>query len=529
MSASKGWKTERLGDVAKTSSGGTPKRGVTDYYGGDIPWVKSGELGDGTVYDVQETITQSGLDNSSAKLFPKGTLCIALYGATIGKLGILGVDATTNQAVCGIFLPEDIDTQYVFYFLESIRKDLINQGKGGAQPNINQGIIRDIQLPMPGTLDEQRRIVAEIEKQFTRLDAGVEGLKRVQANLKRYRASVLKAACEGKLVPTEAELCGADLTTETQRLGENGRDASPQASDQSHRFGREDGLATKRHKKHKDGESENLCDLSDSARDKYEFETGSELLERILIERRKAHEEQQKNAPLNPPSPRLRRTKKKYKEPAAPDTKDLPDLPEGWVWATAEQLTTLLTSGSRGWGKYYADKGSLFIRAQDIKTDSLNLSGVAHVSLPEKAEGMRSSVENNDLLVTITGANVTKSAMVKGLDEVAYVSQHVALLKPVRNETSPFQFVWIVSPAHGRNRLEKWAYGAGKPGLSLEQVRSLPLGLPPLAEQKRIVEEVERRLSVIEEMEAAVEANLKRAARLRQSILKKAFEGKLVK
>lgn len=203
MNVSNHWKTVRLGDVAKTSSGGTPKRGTPDFYGGDIPWVKSGELGDGTVYEVGETITETGLKNSSAKLFPKGTLCIALYGATIGKLGVLGVDATTNQAVCGIFLPQDIDTQYVFHFLASIRRDLIEKGKGGAQPNINQGIIRDIELPIPETLAEQRQIVAEIEKQFTRLDAGVEGLKRVQANLKRaarLRQSILKKAFEGELV-----------------------------------------------------------------------------------------------------------------------------------------------------------------------------------------------------------------------------------------------------------------------------------------------------------------------------------------
>ena len=110
------WKTVRLGDIAKTSSGGTPKRGTAAYYGGIIPWVKSGELGDSTVYETSETITDTGLKNSSAKLFPKGTLCIALYGATIGKLGVLGVDAATNQAVCGIFLPENINTYFAYFF-----------------------------------------------------------------------------------------------------------------------------------------------------------------------------------------------------------------------------------------------------------------------------------------------------------------------------------------------------------------------------------------------------------------------------
>ena len=199
------WPLVRLGDVAKTGSGGTPKRTSPAYYGGGIPWVKSGELGDSTVYETQETISKAGLDESSAKLFPKGTLCVALYGATVGKLGILGVAAATNQAVCGIFLPPEIDTRFAYRFLESKRRELVGMGKGGAQSNISQEIIRDLKFPL-APLAEQQRIVAEIEKQFTRLEAGVAALRRVRANLKRYRAAVLKTACEGRLVPTEAEL-----------------------------------------------------------------------------------------------------------------------------------------------------------------------------------------------------------------------------------------------------------------------------------------------------------------------------------
>ena len=150
------WKMIRLGDVAKTGSGGTPKRGVSTYYGGGIPWVKSGELGDSTVYETSETISKAGLENSSAKLFPKGTLCVALYGATVGKLGILGVEAATNQAVCGIFLPEELDTRFAYRFLESKRRDLIEMGKGGAQPNISQEIIRDLQFPLPPPNEQKK-------------------------------------------------------------------------------------------------------------------------------------------------------------------------------------------------------------------------------------------------------------------------------------------------------------------------------------------------------------------------------------
>ena len=147
---------------------------------------------------------------------------------------------------------------------------------------------------------------------------------------------------------------------------------------------------------------------------------------------------------------------------------------------------------------------------------------------PNNAEGTRTAVTKGDILITITGANVTKSALVKQLGEQAFVSQHVALLKPSLASVSTYLFTWVVSPEHGRKMLERWAYGAGKPGLSLNQVRGLPVALPPLAEQNQITAEVERRLSVIEELEAAVKANLTRADRLRQSTLTAAFSGRLL-
>jgi type I restriction enzyme S subunit len=192
------WKIARLGDICKTTSGGTPSRTRSDFYGGSIPWVKSGELCDGIVSEIEETITEEGLKNSSAKVFTKGSLLIALYGATVGRLGILSRDAASNQAVCGIFPSEAIETKYLFWYLRSIRSDLIDKGQGGAQPNISQGIVKDIEVPL-APLTDQIKIVAEIEKQFSRLDEAVASLKRIQANLKRYKAAVLKAAVEGKL------------------------------------------------------------------------------------------------------------------------------------------------------------------------------------------------------------------------------------------------------------------------------------------------------------------------------------------
>ena len=111
------WAWTTIDEIASTSSGGTPSRTRLDYYGGSFPWVKSGELNDGLVSEVSETITEDGLKNSSAKIFPSGTLCIALYGATVGKVGILALDAATNQAVCGITPRAQIEAKYLFLFL----------------------------------------------------------------------------------------------------------------------------------------------------------------------------------------------------------------------------------------------------------------------------------------------------------------------------------------------------------------------------------------------------------------------------
>lgn len=196
--AEQGWRIAKISEFAKTTSGGTPSRANPEFYTGDIPWIKSGDLNDGNVSKATEFITKEALANSSAKLFPAGTLMIALYGATIGKLGVLTIEAATNQAVCGIFVPEEVETKYLFYFLLYHRPELIKLGAGGAQANISQGIIRDIEIPLP-PLPEQRRIVARIEELFSRLDAGVSALRHAKAQLQRYRQSVLAAAVTGQL------------------------------------------------------------------------------------------------------------------------------------------------------------------------------------------------------------------------------------------------------------------------------------------------------------------------------------------
>lgn len=190
---------ERLENVAKTSSGGTPPRDRSDLYGGRIPWVKSGELHDELIYASEESISREALAISSAKMFPVGTVCIALYGATVGRLGILGIEAATNQAVCGIVpKPGVLDGRYLFRFLQSIRPKLINEAKGGAQPNISQAIVRKILVPVP-PLRDQLRIAGDIERH---LSVTNELERVVEANVRRaknLRQSILHKAFSGQL------------------------------------------------------------------------------------------------------------------------------------------------------------------------------------------------------------------------------------------------------------------------------------------------------------------------------------------
>jgi type I restriction enzyme, S subunit len=193
-----GWKWEKLGEICKTTSGGTPNRKENKYYDGNIPWVKSGELDKGIILDTEEKITDLAIKNSSAKIFPKGTLLIALYGATIGKLAFLGINAATNQAICGIYENEDIYSKYLFNYLTLKKQDLVNQGIGGAQPNISQTILKNLEIPVP-SIKIQIKIVSKIEELLSELEKAIESLKLAKQQLKSYRQSVLKWAFEGKL------------------------------------------------------------------------------------------------------------------------------------------------------------------------------------------------------------------------------------------------------------------------------------------------------------------------------------------
>ncbi|MBE9593382.1 MAG: restriction endonuclease subunit S, partial [Proteobacteria bacterium] len=195
------WEVVRLGDVCKTKTGGTPSRQNPSYYNGDIPWVKSGELKDNTINYTEEKIAELGLKNSSAKLFPAGTLLIALYGATVGKTGILSIKASTNQAICAIFTDESfLSTKFLRYYFVSAREKLLEERYGGAQPNISQTVIRNTKIPIPLITTQQK--IASI---LSAVDRKIETEQAKKKALDVLFKSLLQNLMTGKLRVTELQ------------------------------------------------------------------------------------------------------------------------------------------------------------------------------------------------------------------------------------------------------------------------------------------------------------------------------------
>ena len=367
-----------------------------------------------------------------------------------------------STGFCVLHPADAIYDRFIFYFVlnDEFVSKLNPLQRGTSYPAVRDADVLSQEVPLP-PLPEQRRIVAEIEKHFARLDASVAALKRVHANLKRYRASVLKAACEGTLVPTEAELARAER-----------RDYEP-------------------------------ADL---------------LLSRILSERRARWESQEKR-------------RGKYKEPVGPDTTGLPDLPEGWVWARLAQVSDLKGGATKG-RRYSA--GELltevpYLRVANVQRGYLDLS---EIKMIEVTQGVAYQLElvPGDILFTEGGDRdkLGRGWVWKGEIDGCIHQNHVFRSRLLLSEMHP-EFVSWWGNSFGQTFFEQ----SGKQttnlaSINLSVLSSFPVPLPPLAEQRRIVADVERRLSVIQQAEAAVEANLTRAERLRQSILKQAFSGKLV-
>lgn len=389
----------------------------------------------------------------------------------------LGEPALLNQRVCRVTPDERrCVRQFLRYVLPGYLSAINDHTPSVTVKHLSSRTIAEIPLPLPPPR-EQRRIVAEIEKQFTRLEAGVAALRRVRANLKRYRAAVLKAACEGKLVPTETEIHKSDKSCRSGSGVPTLKEKQPQSRD---------GSAT--------------------------FETGEQLLQRILAERRKNW-----------------KGRGKYKEPAAPDAADLPSLPQGWAWATIEQLN--LANRPCAYGVLQpgedVENGVLFVRVGDIKDGKVDLTDLKRISPVIAAQYPRTMLHGGELAMTLVGA-IGRTAIVPDALAGGNTARAVGIV-PLSAELNPHWVeIWFRNPGKNAEMVSK-SHEVARKTLNLEDVRAATIALPPRSEQMRVVAEAERRLSVAEELEAMVVANLRRAERLRQAILQRAFHGELAK
>ncbi|WP_431065722.1 restriction endonuclease subunit S [Methylotuvimicrobium sp.] len=187
------WKHVKIGDVCKMGAGGTPLKSKNEFYeGGTIPWLLSGEVSQGEIFASKQFITDEGLQNSSAKIFPKNTVLVAMYGATAGQVGILRFEASTNQAVCGIYPNDNFLPEFIYYSMLYKQKELIGKATGNAQPNISQIKVKSTDIPFIDK-DEQKRIVAILDEAFAGIDTAIANTEKNLANARELFESYLNS------------------------------------------------------------------------------------------------------------------------------------------------------------------------------------------------------------------------------------------------------------------------------------------------------------------------------------------------
>lgn len=450
-----GWVWKKVGEVCNILSGyGFPKnlQGKTS---GDLPFYKVGDIsqawlsGNRYLVKANNYLSVEEAKKIKAKPLPAGTTVMAKIGEAIklNRRVLLAKPSLVDNNVMGIYpKPDYVDSRYNFYYLLTI--SLGNYSQATTVPSVRKSDVSEIPIPL-APLEQQKLIVAEIEKQFSRLDEAVAALKRIQTNLKRYKASVLKAAIEGKL-------------TEQWR------------------------------KEHPD------------------VEPASELLKRILAERKKKWEEK------NPG--------KKYKEPIPPNISNLPSLPRGWAWASFDQVSSRVTVGHVGPMKEeYVDSGIPFLRSQNVRENKFESEGLKFISSEFHKKLQKSALQPSDLVVVRSGGVGVACVIPETLKEANCAD--LVIVKQPHSILPHFGAYYMNSII--KTRVASRRVGIALTHFNTQSLASMPIPVPPFAEQKKIAEEVESCLSIAEEIGVTIEANLKRAERLRQSILKKAFSGDL--
>ena len=457
-----GWALTTYEQIGKWSGGGTPSKQIGSYWiGGEIPWISPKDMKSLIIYDSEDRITDDAIKSSSAKLIPSDSLLFVVRSGILRRtlpVALTRIDAAVNQDLKALTPSDHIFADYLLYhalaFNNAIRRSCSKDGT--TVESIEFFALKEYPIPL-APLPEQHRIVARIEELFSRLDAGVEALRRAKAQLQRYRQSVLQAAVEGR------------LTAEW-------RAAHP------------------------------------------EVEPAEKLLERILAERRKRWKERLSSEGNGSPG-------SKYKEPAKHIPSDLPSLPNRWIWTSYDSVAMFVTSGSRAWKKFLGKGDAIFILLQNLRERQLILDDPTFIDPPDGAEADRTRVLTGDILISIVG-NTGVTCLVREIGE-AYVSQSVALTRPINLIDGEYLEFYLTSKI-GRDFFKGKDYGMGRGHLLLSHIKETPIILPPIAEQHEIIREIRLRFSVIMDLDEAIYSSEIQANRLRQSILQRAFQGKLV-
>ncbi len=480
----KGWFKINLDQVAIWGSGGTPSRRIPGYFQGDIPWIKTGELKSKYVRDMEEKITEQALQKSSAKIFAKGSVAIAMYGATIGRTSILDVDAASNQA-CAIAQPIKgiIFNEFLYYYLLSQLREFVKLGKGGAQPNISQTVLKSHPIFLPH-YPEQLRIVAKIEELFSELDAGIESLKIARSQLKIYRQAVLKWAFEGKLTAEWRQ----------QRQGK--------------------------------------------------LKSADELLEQIKIDRENHYQQQFKDwesevknweseggSGKRPTKPHKL---KEVRPPHNENTYHLLNLPDGWNWIFPEDIASP-ENYSLGIGPFgsnlkvsdYAESGFPLVFVRHITSGDFKINS-KFISYDKFQELLPHAVKPLDLLVTKMGDPPGDCEIYPAKSMQGIITSDCLKFRVWDKFVNRDFYKYCINSTLVKKQLGLITKGVAQKKISLERFRGILLPLPNFQEQNKIVQEIESRLSICDNIETTIEENLQRAESLRQSILKQAFTGKLV-
>lgn len=339
---------------------------------------------------------------------------------------------------------------------------------------INQQDLEAVRLPLP-PLGEQHRLVQRADEQLTRVESASRSLHRVRANLGRYRAAVLGAACEGRLVPTEAELA------------------------------RQEGR---------------------------KFEPATVLLERILAERRARWEaDELARLTARGKAPRGGEWRHRYTDPDRVDPAELPRLPTGWTWAALSAIADLKGGITKGQRRREGDevRPVPYLRVANVQRGYLDLSEVKEIEAPE-SKIRELLLRPGDVLFNEGGDRdkLGRGWVWQGEISECIHQNHVFRARLYTEDVHPKFLSWYGNSLAQRYFMEEGKQTTNLASINLTKLGALPVPLPPRAEQARIVAEVERRLSALDALEATVELDLRRADRLRQAVLKRAFEGKLV-